>query len=95
MRRAMLLKIIGIVVGILVLVIYVGGAIYFANSMMPVSRTPLDKSMTPKGLEYEDVSFTSRSDSVNLKGWYMPGDTEFTVLIVNGGGNHRVDQGVM
>lgn len=94
MKGTRTLKIIGIVVGILVLVIYIGGSIYFANSMMPVSRTPLDKSMTPEGLEYEDASFTSRSDSVNLKGWYILGDTEFTVLIVNGGGNNRVDQGV-
>lgn len=94
MRRAMILKIIGIVVGVLVLVIYVGGSIYFANSMMPISRTSLDESMTPEDLEYEDVSFTSRSDSVNLKGWYMLGDTEFTILIVKGGGNNRVDQGV-
>lgn len=94
MRRTMILKIIGIVVGVLVLVIYIGGSIYFANSMMPVSRTPLDKSITPEGLKYEDVSFTSRNDSVKLKGWYMPGDTESTVLIVNGGGNNRIDQDV-
>ena len=84
----------GIVVVMLVLVVYIGGSIYFANSMMTVSRTPLDKSITPEGLIYEDISFTSRNDGVNLKGWYILGDTEFTVLIVNGGGNNRVDQGV-
>lgn len=94
MTRKRILTIIGIVVGVLVLVVYIGGSAYFASSMMPVPRIPLDKSVAPTDLEYEDVSFTSRTDNIMLKGWYMPGENEFAIIIVNGGDQNRIDASV-
>ena len=54
-----------------------------------------DIQLTPAdaGLEYRDVSF-SASDGVELHGWFVPGESEATLLWFHGNaGNisHRVD----
>jgi fermentation-respiration switch protein FrsA (DUF1100 family) len=59
--------------------------------MLKLPRFPLDKTPDSVGLTYENVSFLSRSDSTLLRGWYLPGRKNLTLIIANGGAQNRVD----
>jgi fermentation-respiration switch protein FrsA (DUF1100 family) len=59
--------------------------------MLKLPRFPLDKTPDSVGLTYESVSFPSRSDGTLLKGWYLPGQNNLTLIIANGGAQNRVD----
>ena len=83
------MKVIGIVAAA-VAVIYLGMAAYVA-SMVKVPRIPLAESPASLDLVYEDVSFPSRIDNITLSGWYMLGEKEFTIVMVSGGIQNRVD----
>jgi len=79
-----------VVIGAL-LVVYIGLSVYGAWRAMNVPHFPLIASPAPVGLDYEDVSFTSRDGGVTLRGWFLPGDGDKVILIVNGGFQNRVD----
>jgi fermentation-respiration switch protein FrsA (DUF1100 family) len=59
--------------------------------MLKLPRFPLDKNPDSLGLTYENVSFPSRSDSTLLRGWYLPGRKNLTLIVANGGAQNRVD----
>ncbi len=61
---------------------------------MELPRVPLDTSPSSVGLNYEDVSFLSRGDSLQLSGWYLPGQSNAVIIIVHGGFQNRVDDEV-
>jgi len=84
------MKIAGVVI-VIALALYLGVSAYAAINMMKIPRILLGDSPASVGLVYEDVSFASRVDSVVLKGWYIPGERTFTIIIVNGGWRNRVD----
>jgi alpha/beta superfamily hydrolase len=79
-----------IIVIAVILVVYIGLSMYGAKRSMEIPRELLEVTADSTGLEYENVSFTSRRDDVLLKGWYFPGG-ETAIIIVNGGFNPRVD----
>jgi pimeloyl-ACP methyl ester carboxylesterase len=95
MKKARLIKIIAIVVAA-ILVLYTGLSVFGACKAMTIPRLPLDEEVSPAavGLEYEDVSFSSRDDNVLLKGWYLPSESDYAIIIVNGGFQHRLDDNV-
>jgi pimeloyl-ACP methyl ester carboxylesterase len=95
MKKRRLIKIIAIVVGA-VLVVYIGLSAYGANRAMTVPRLDLPEGVSPAdvGLAYEDVFFSSRDDNVTLKGWYLPADGDYAIIIVHGGFQHRLDDNV-
>jgi hypothetical protein len=75
-----------------VLAIYVGASIFGASACMRIPRLPLQESSPASvGLEFQNVSFTSRTDGVELKGWFLPASSDSVILIVNGGFQNRVD----
>lgn len=71
-------------------VLSISGAI----AIMEIPRLPLNDSPASVGLTYEDVAFTSHDDSVVLRGWYIPGEENFIIIIVHGGYQNRVDDNV-
>lgn len=73
-----------------ILVVYTGLSIYGAKRTMEIPRELLEVTPDATGLEYENITFTSRKDNILLKGWYFPGG-ESVIIIVNGGYNPRVD----
>lgn len=93
MRRRRLIKFTALGVAI-ILVLYIGLSIYGAVEAMEIPRLPLNDSPSSVGLDYEDVSFTSRDDGVLLKGWYLPGEGENVIIIVHGGFQNRLDDNV-
>ncbi len=58
-----------------------------------IPRLPLEDSV-PQGARYEDVSFPSRVDNVNLKGWLVGGEGERAIIVVHGGYQTHVDENV-
>ena len=77
-----------IIVIAVILVVYTGLSMYGAKRSMEIPRELLEVTADSTGLEYENISFTSREDNVLLKGWYFPGG-ENVIIIVNGGFNPR------
>jgi pimeloyl-ACP methyl ester carboxylesterase len=61
---------------------------------MRIPRLPLETTPTSVGLEYKNVSFESREDNVLLKGWFIPGRSQVSIIIVHGGFQNRVDDNV-
>lgn len=76
------------------LIIYLGISWYIAHSIMKVPRLPLGDTPASVGLAYEDVSFPSRIDKLTLKGWYIAGKKYFTIIIVTGMRQNRVDYSI-
>ncbi len=73
------------------LIVYLAISAYIARSIIKVPRLPLGDTPASVGLTYEDVSFPSRIDKLTLKGWYIAGKKAFTVIIVTGMRQNRVD----
>ena len=78
----------------IILVVYLAISAYIARRIMKVPRTPLSETPASIGLDYEDVSFPSRIDSLMLKGWYLAGERRFTIIMVTGMYQHRVDSSI-
>ena len=74
-----------------ILVVYVGTSMFGASACMQIPRLPLVGSPAFVGLSFQDVSFTSRVDHVELKGWFLPSSNDSAILIVNGGFQNRLD----
>lgn len=78
------------IIGIVVLV-YIILSTLAAFVLVRIPRLPLRDKPSSIGLEYEDVSFPSRKDNLTLKGWFMPGRKAFTIILITGMRQNRVD----
>jgi pimeloyl-ACP methyl ester carboxylesterase len=74
-----------------ILAFYLVVSALIANGMAMSARVPIDKTPASLGLTYQDVSFRSRPDSVLLKGWYIPGQGNGTIIVMHGGKQNRAD----
>jgi len=61
---------------------------------MRIPRLSVETTPTSVSLEYKDVSFESRDDNVLLKGWFIQGSNQISIIIVHGGFQNRVDDNV-
>jgi fermentation-respiration switch protein FrsA (DUF1100 family) len=77
-----------------ILAVYLAISAYIAHSLMKVPRLPLGDNPASVGLSYEDVAFPSRVDKLTLRGWYIAGEREFTIIIVTGMRQNRVDYSI-
>lgn len=73
-------------------------AISLYTAMIVESPRPVPVTQTPAafGLQYRDVSFSSRIDHVRLRGWFLPGvlpdgrlTANRTLIVVHGTGSNR------
>ncbi len=78
------------IIGIVVLV-YVILSTLAAYVLVRIPRLPVRENPSTIGLEYENVSFPSRKDGLTLKGWYMHGKKAFTIILITGMRQNRVD----
>jgi uncharacterized protein len=86
---------------VLLMVGYTGVSINMAMRLMEVQRMPMDTTPAALGLQYQDVTFPSRYDNVQLKGWFIPGvlpngqlTTQRAIIMVHGDSSNRVDPAV-
>jgi alpha-beta hydrolase superfamily lysophospholipase len=63
-----------------------------ANGMAMSHRVPVTKTPSQFGLAYRDVSFYSRNDNTLIKGWYIPGGDNGTIIAMHGGKQCRNDE---
>ncbi len=78
-----------------IVIAFLGMSVYLGYTATRVERVPLEDSPTDLGLEYEDVSFTSQEDNLDLRGWYLPaGDSNRVIIILHGGDMHRADPSI-
>ena len=90
-----------LVVSALVTTLYVGLSLYIATQLVYVPQKPLYAMPTQFGMQFGDVSFPSRIDQVQLKGWFIPGvlpggklTAQRTIIMVHGNNTNRADKGV-
>jgi len=77
---------------LVIAVLYVGLSVAGAILVMRIPRQPLNGSPASVGLNYNDVSFPVRNDRiVVLRGWYIKGTGDKTIIIVHGGFQTRID----
>jgi len=86
---------------IILMVGYSAVSIYIAMRIMDVQRMPMNTTPAALGLQYKDVTFPSRYDNMQIKGWFIPGimpnghlTSQRTIIMVHGDASNRVDNGV-
>jgi fermentation-respiration switch protein FrsA (DUF1100 family) len=88
------LKTIIILIAVIVIA-FLGMTVYTGYTATNVKRVPVEASPADLGLEYEDVSFKSLVDDLNLRGWFLPsGDSRAVVIMLHGGDMHRADPSI-
>jgi pimeloyl-ACP methyl ester carboxylesterase len=80
----------GIVLAV-ILFLYLGLSILGSVLIMHIPRLPVNVSPSSVSLTYEEVSFSGRGDSLTLKGWFLPGQGNDVIILVNGGYQTRID----
>lgn len=77
---------------------YAAFGISIATRVAPMARMPLAGTPASFGLQYKDVTFPSRGDGLQLKGWLIPGvlldghlTTERTIILIHGNTTNRAD----
>ena len=90
-----------LILSMVVTTAYVVIAGYGATQLANVARLPLHTDPTHYGLQYQNVSFTSREDHVQLVGWFIPGirpdkslTTQRTIIMVHGYPGNRGTESV-
>jgi len=65
-------------------------AVWIAHSLTSIERVAVFGHPTQLGLQWEDVTFSSRGDGVPLSGWYLPAAKEDRcIVLVQGTEHHR------
>jgi len=90
-----------LIVSVLVTTAYTALSIYIATQLVYVPQKPLYATPASLGLQFKYVTFPSRIDQVQLKGWFIPGvlpngklTSQRTIIMVHGNGANRADKSV-
>jgi uncharacterized protein len=74
---------------------------YIATSLVNEPRVPIYSTPAALGLKFQNVTFPSREDHLQLRGWLIPGirsdgslTTQRTIIMVHGHGTNRADKDV-
>jgi fermentation-respiration switch protein FrsA (DUF1100 family) len=88
-----------LIVSVLVTTAYTALSIYIATQLVYVPQKPLYATPASLGLQFKYVTFPSRIDQVQLKGWFIPGvlpngklTSQRTIIMVHGNGANRADK---
>jgi pimeloyl-ACP methyl ester carboxylesterase len=63
-----------------------------ANGMAMSNRVPVTQTPSRFGVSYQSVSFHSRDDKVLIRGWYITGGNNGTIIVMHGGKQCRNDE---
>jgi len=88
-----------LIVSVIVTTAYTAISIYIATQLVYVPQKPLYATPASLGLQFKYVTFPSRIDQLQLKGWYIPGvlpdgklTSQRTLIVVHGTRTNRTDQ---
>ncbi len=88
-----------LIVSVIVTTAYTALSIYIATQLVYVPQKPNYATPASLGLQFKYVTFPSRIDHVQLKGWYIPGvlpngnlTSQRTIIMVHGKGANRTDK---
>jgi uncharacterized protein len=88
-----------LIVSAIVATAYTALSIYIATQLVYVPQKPLYATPASLGLQFKYVTFPSRIDQVQLKGWFIPGvlpngklTTQRTIIMVHGTRTNRADK---
>lgn len=80
---------------------YAAVSIYIATQIQVAQQTPPYATPASLGLQYKDVTFPSRDDHLQIRGWFIPGvlpnghlTSQRTIIMVHGNVNNRADKGM-
>src|SRR5438270_9761753 len=78
---------------------YVALSLYIATRLVYVPQKPLYSTPAAFGLKYQNVTFPSREDHIQLRGWLIPGvlpdgglTVQRTIIVVHGTRTNRADK---
>lgn len=78
---------------------YTSLSVYIATQLVYVPPTPIYATPASMGVAYRDVTFPSREDGLQLRGWFIPGalpngklTAQRTIVFVHGSRTNRADQ---
>jgi pimeloyl-ACP methyl ester carboxylesterase len=87
------------IVSVIVITAYTALSIYIATQLVYVPQKPIYATPASLGLQFKYVTFPSRIDQVQLKGWYIPGvlpngnlTSQRTIIMVHGTRANRTDK---
>jgi pimeloyl-ACP methyl ester carboxylesterase len=88
-----------LIVSVIVTTAYTALSIYIATQLVYVPQKPIYATPASLGLQFKYVTFPSRVDHVQLKGWYIPGvlpngnlTSQRTIIMVHGVRTNRADK---
>lgn len=88
-----------LIVSVIVTTAYTALSIYIATQLVYKPQTPIYATPASLGLQFKYVTFPSRIDQVQLKGWYIPGvlpngnlTSQRTIIMVHGTRTNRADK---
>jgi len=65
------------------------------GSVSIIKRVAVEENPSTFGLAYEDVTFISRDDEIDLKGWFFPvAGSDRVIILVHGVDLHRADPSI-
>ena len=88
-----------LVISVIVTTAYTALSIYIATQLVYAPQKPIYATPASLGLQFKYVTFRSRIDQVQLKGWYIPGvlpdgslTSQRTIIMVHGDRTNRADK---
>jgi len=88
-----------LIVSVIVTTAYTALSIYIATQLVYAPQKPIYATPASLGLQFKYVTFRSRIDQVQLKGWYIPGvlpdgslTSQRTIIMVHGDRTNRADK---
>jgi len=88
-----------LIISVIVTTAYTALSIYIATQLVYVPQKPNYATPASLGLQFKYVTFPSRIDQVQLKGWYIPGvlpngnlTSQRTIIMVHGTRANRTDK---
>ncbi|MGZ6368783.1 MAG: hypothetical protein ACXWPS_22860, partial [Ktedonobacteraceae bacterium] len=77
---------------------YTAVSIYMATKLVHSSQVLPNTTPASLGLQYKEISFPSRDDHLQLRGWFIPGvlpdgqlTSQRTIIMVHGTWQNRTD----
>jgi pimeloyl-ACP methyl ester carboxylesterase len=90
-----------LVLSALLITAYTALSLYIATQLVYVPQKTITKTPADLGLKFQYVTFPSREDHIQLRGWFIPGvrpdrslTSQRTIIVVHGSRTNRADPGV-